>query len=72
MWCFLSNGRVELALSVEGSAMVLYVMDTDEEVRFSGREALEAWLLEHWPDAMRPNPPRGGKRERTRKFFEWG
>lgn len=71
LWCFLCEGSVELAASVEGSAIVLYLMDTDEELTFSGRDALVAWLGEHRPETLRrlPTPPKG--KTRVRKFFEW-
>ena len=71
LWCFLSEGKVEFSATADGPAIVLYVMDTDEEITFAGRDALEAWLGEHRPDAVRPAPPRDKGRKRFRKFFEW-
>jgi hypothetical protein len=71
LWCYLSDGKVELSVSVDGRAVVLYVMDTDEELTFPGRDALVAWLGEHRPDAMRPLPPRVKEKKRFRRFFEW-
>jgi hypothetical protein len=71
LWCFASKGKIEFSVTVDGSELVLYDMDTDHEVRFSNRETLIAWLVEHRPDTMREAPPRPEGRERVRKFFEW-
>jgi hypothetical protein len=71
LWCFLSDGKVEFSVSVDGPAIALYVMDTDEEMTFPSRDALEAWLGEHRPDAMRHAPARVKGKKRFRKFFEW-
>jgi hypothetical protein len=71
LWCFLSAGKVEFSVSVEGAAIVLYVMDTDEELTFPNRDALVAWLAEHRPESMRHAPPRVKGRRRFRRFFEW-
>lgn len=72
LWCFVSNGKVQFSVSVEGAVIVLYVMDTDEEITFASRDALVAWLAEHRPDAWRPSPSRAERKKRVRKFFEWG
>jgi hypothetical protein len=71
LWCFLSDGKIVFSVSVEGTAIALYVMDTDEELTFSSREAFEAWLEEHRPDAVRRGLIRSGRKARFRKFFEW-
>jgi hypothetical protein len=71
LWCFLSDGKIVFSVSVEGPAISLYVMDTDEEVTFSSREAFEAWLEEHRPDAVRRGPIRSDGKTRFRKLFEW-
>ena len=72
LWCFVENGKVEFSVSVEGSAIVLYVMDTDEEITFPNRDTLVTWLDEHRSDALRPAPSRAERKKRARKFFEWG
>jgi hypothetical protein len=71
LWCFLSDGKIVFSVSVEGPAIALYVMDTDEDLTFSNREAFETWLGEHRPDAVRRGPTRSGRKARLRKFFEW-
>lgn len=71
LWCFLSEGKIEFSVSVDGPAIVLYVMDTDEEMTFPSLDAFVAWLAEHRPDSMRPVPPRAKGKKRVRKFFEW-
>ncbi len=71
LWCYLSDGKVEFSVSVEGPAIVLYVMDTDEEVSFPSTDALVAWLGEHHPDTVRAAPARADGKKRFRKFFEW-
>lgn len=71
LWCFLSDGKVEFSVSVEGSAIVLYVMENDEEMTFPSRDALVAWLAEHRPDTVRAAPARAERKKRARRFFEW-
>jgi hypothetical protein len=71
LWCFLSDGKVEFSATADGTAIVLYVMDTDEEIRFPSREAFVAWLQEHRPDSVRQAPPTVKEKKRVRKFFEW-
>jgi hypothetical protein len=71
LWCFLSAGKVEFSVAVDGAAIVLYVMDTDEEMTFPSRDAFVAWLQEHRPETMRQVPPRAKGKNRVRKFFEW-
>jgi hypothetical protein len=72
LWCFLSGGKVEFSVTVENRAIVLYVMDTDEEMTFSDREAMVVWFSENRPEALRPGPTRSERKQRARKFFEWG
>ena len=72
LWCFVADGKIEFSVSVEDSAVVLYEMATDEELTFSSRDDLLAWLGEHRPDALRPAPTRTERKKRVRKFFEWG
>jgi hypothetical protein len=71
LWCFLSDGKVEFSVSVEGSAIVLYVMENDEEMTFSSRDDFVAWLAEHRPDTLRAAPARAERKKRARKIFEW-
>jgi hypothetical protein len=71
LWCYVSDGKIELSVSVDGPGIVLYVMDTDEEVTLPDRDALVAWLGEHRPESVRPAPPRAKGKGRFRKFFEW-
>ena len=72
LWCFVADGKVEYSVTVDGPAIALYVMETDGEIAFSGRDAFVAWLVEHRPDALRPAPTRADKKKKVRKFFEWG
>lgn len=71
LWCFLSDGKVEFSVTADGPAIVLYVMDTDEEITFRSRDAFVAWLQEHRPDSMRRTPPTVKGKSRFREFFEW-
>jgi hypothetical protein len=71
LWCFLSDGKIEFSVSVDGPGLALYVMDTDQELRFPSRDALVAWLEEHRPESVRQVPPRAKEKKRLRKFFEW-
>jgi hypothetical protein len=71
LWCFLSDGKIVFSVSVEGPAIALYVMDTDEDLTFSDRLGLEAWLAEHRPDALRHGAAPAERKKRIRKFFEW-
>lgn len=71
LWCFLSDGKIEFSVTVDGSVIVLYVMGTDEELTFPGRDALMAWLGEHRPESTRQMAPRAKGKNRFRKFFEW-
>jgi hypothetical protein len=71
LWCFVSGGKIEFSVAVEGSELLLYSMDADQEARFSNREDLVAWLREHRPDTMQDAPPRPEGKERVRRFFQW-
>lgn len=71
LWCYVSGGKVEFSVSVEGTAILLYVMDTDDQLTFDSRDALMAWLGAHRPEAVRPAPTRPEKKNRIGKFFEW-
>lgn len=71
LWCFVSDGKIEFSVTVEGPVITLYVMDTDEEVTFPDRGALVAWLGEHRPEAVRQAAARARGKARFRKFFEW-
>lgn len=71
LWCFLVDGKIEFSVTVERSSIVLYVMDTDDEMTFPTRDALVVWLGAHRPDAMRSAPPRAKRQKRYRRFFEW-
>lgn len=71
LWCFLVDGKIEFSVTVEGSSIVLYVMDTDDEMTFATRDDLVAWLGAHRPDSMRGAPQREKGKNRFRRFFEW-
>jgi hypothetical protein len=71
LWCFVSDGKIEFSVSVEGSELVLYDMETDRDTRFADRETLEAWLREHRPDTLQEAPPQLERKAKVRKFFEW-
>ncbi len=71
LWCFVADGKIEFSVSVEGTELVLYDMDTDRDTRFADRETLEAWLREHRPDTLQEAPPRPDRKVRARRFFEW-
>jgi hypothetical protein len=71
VWCFVTGGKIEFSVSVEGSELVLYDMETDRDTRFADRQALEAWLKEHRPDTLQEAPPQQDRKAKARKFFEW-
>ena len=43
-WCFLSGPQIELSVTVDQGAVVVYVMDRNTEVFFEDAVALTAWL----------------------------
>lgn len=71
LWCFVSDGKIEFSVTVEGSELVLYDMETHRDARFADREALGTWLREHRPDTLQEAPPRPDRKVRARRFFEW-
>ncbi len=43
-WCLLSGPEIELSVTVDKGAIVLYVMDANAEIFFDDVAALTAWL----------------------------
>jgi hypothetical protein len=43
-WCLLSGPEIELSVTVDRGAVVVYVMDADAEVILEDGRALTAWL----------------------------
>ena len=43
-WCLLSGPEIELSVTVEQGAIVVYVMDADAEVMLVDGSSLTAWL----------------------------
>jgi hypothetical protein len=43
-WCLLSGHEVELSVTVEEGAVVVYVMDRNAEIHFQDVATLGAWL----------------------------
>jgi hypothetical protein len=43
-WCLLSGPEIELSVTVERGAVVVYVMDADAEVILEDGASLTAWL----------------------------
>jgi hypothetical protein len=43
-WCLLSGPEIELSVTVDRGAIVVYVMDADTEVVLGDGRALTAWL----------------------------
>ncbi len=43
-WCFLSGPEIELSVTVDRGAIVVYVMDANAEVFLDDGVALTAWL----------------------------
>ena len=43
-WAFMSQGRVDRSVFIDGGAAHLYEEDTDREVRFETAEELVTWL----------------------------
>lgn len=71
LWCYVTDGQIELSVAAEGRGISLYLMKTDQEAVFGEPSQLRAWLEEHRPDVLGDVPLRPGGRERLRKFFEW-
>lgn len=71
LWCFVSSGKIEYSVSVEGSVILLYEMETDGELHFADREALVTWLQQHRPEALGSGAAAPDRKTRARKFFEW-
>ena len=69
LWCFVSDGKIEFSVSVEGSALLLYDMDSDREQRFSDRDALASWLQEHRPDTLQEAPRSTDGKKKVRKML---
>lgn len=59
-WCLLEGGEVDLAVSVDGGAINVYVMETDRDVRLETVAELAAWLELHQGEALR-HPLRAGE-----------
>ena len=43
-WCLLSGHEIELSVTVEQGAVVVYVMDTNTEIFLDDAAALTRWL----------------------------
>jgi hypothetical protein len=43
-WCLLSGHEIELSVTVDGGAIVVYVMDANTEIFLDDVNALTAWL----------------------------
>ena len=43
-WCLLSGPEIELSVTVDKGAVLLYVMDANAEIFFDDAAALTAWL----------------------------
>ena len=43
-WCLLSGPEIELSVTVDKGAIVLYVLDADTEILFADVAALTVWL----------------------------
>ena len=43
-WCFLSGPQIELSVTVDRGAVVVYVMDRNAEVSLADAATLTAWL----------------------------
>ena len=71
MWCFVADGKIEFSVTVDGSGLVVYIMDTDQEVQLADGEQLAAWIGQHRPHALQEQRPRADAKTRARKFFEW-
>jgi len=46
-WCFGTSGEVDLAVSVDGGAIRLYVMDEDRDIVFGDTDGLVRWLQDN-------------------------
>jgi hypothetical protein len=72
LWCFVANGHIVYSVAAEAGVIRLYIMESDQEVAFSGTDGLTGWLQEHRPDAMQDAVVRPDGKKRAKKFFEWG
>ena len=46
-WCLDHEGKLVLAVEVDGKAITVYIPETDREIRVDDLDALLAWLDEH-------------------------
>jgi len=58
-WCFGSGGEVDLTVTVDRGAIVLYVQETDKDIGFETIEDLTAWLDANEATALDVAPQAG-------------
>ncbi len=71
LWCFVDGGEVEFSVTAEGEGILLYVMETDEEVVLKDAQELTAWLQMHRADALQDVPPRQKGTARWKGILDW-
>ena len=72
LWCFVFGGKIEFSVTVDGGAIQLYLMDTDQEIVFEDADGLTAWLREHRVEALQDRTARPSRKSRFRRMTEWG
>jgi hypothetical protein len=71
-WCFVSNGKIEYSVTVTDGSLLLYVMETDQEIIFKSADGLLAWLRANRSEAALPPEAPRTKTSRLRKITQWG
>ena len=66
-WAFMSHGKVDLSVFIDGAAVHLYEEDTDRDVRFENVDELTAWL-----DSMAATGAPRAKPDAPRRRLHWG
>ena len=71
LWCYVVNGQIEFSVTVEGTSLRLYLMETDQEIVFADADGLMAWLRANRAEAAQEPAPQVPRRSRLRRFTEW-
>ena len=74
LWCFVANGKIEFSVTAHAGGLLLYVMETDQEIVFKDAEALMAWLRSNRAEAaLEPEQPGQGPKRKSlfRRMTEW-
>ena len=71
VWCFVSNGEIELSVSADEGVLHLYVMATDQEFVLRATEELSSWLEAHRPEALSDQQIGPSGKAKMKGFLQW-